>query len=709
MADSIKKIGKYTIESELGSGAMGVVYKGLDPVINRYVAIKTLTLHGTDSEGRELAERFKHEAQAAGRLNHPGIVSVYEYGEEGNLTFIAMELVEGCTLSEQKTQLTFEEVSNLMIKVLEALHYAHSKGVVHRDIKPSNIMCTTSGEVKIADFGIARIESSELTQFGTVIGTPGYMSPEQLLGQQVDCRSDIFSCGIVLYELLTGESAFSATNITSTMYKVVHTELPPASKICPTVPASFDVVLSKALAKAPEDRFSTAQTFAQAIKDVILGENKTSVAGFSAEPVSSETIIQPRTAPDVTLPTPLTDSNASDLAQQQETLNDDSLENFLSTPAVEADVDPAVGDVGQHSTKEQQHTEHPASQNRQLYIIGAGMLALAAVGISTLLWLPGPDDTESENIPTDSVPPSTATDAPRPADTLPVTTPQTDTPTYRAGHQFRDCATCPDMIVVPQGTFTQGSPASEPGHEPNESPQRTVRVDYPMAVGQFEVTRKQFAQFVSDTGYALTGCSTYEEGSWQLRNNRDWQSPGFYQDESEPVTCVSWEDAHRYTDWLAKKTGKDYRLLSASEWEYIARAGTDTARSWGNNPDTACQITNIADQATQDDYPGWEIHDCMDGFVYTAPVEGFKPNNFGIYATLGNVFEWVEDCWNDNYQGAPNDGSAWSEGDCTKRSLRGGSWFSRPQYVRSAFRNRFSRDTRASTFGIRVARELPSG
>lgn len=671
MADNIKKIGKYVIESEIGRGAMGRVYKGLDQVIHRHVAIKTLSQRGTDSEGNEFAERFRQEAQAAGRLNHPGIVSVYEYGEDGDLAYIAMELVEGQTLTElikQQIHFNFEEASNLMVKVLEALQYAHSKGVVHRDVKPSNIMCADSGDVKIADFGIARIESSKLTQVGTVIGTPGYMSPEQLMGQQVDNRSDIFSCGILLYELLTGESAFSATNTTSTMYKVVHTELPPASKICPTVPESFDLVLARALAKNPEDRFESAQAFAQAIKAIIQGDNKTVVSGSPEESVSDKTVIRPpRTPPG----------------------------------------------AARRSTSKLPHGESPAShysRNRWLYLLGAGMLVLVAVVIFALAWLPRSlYDAEEKSVATDSASPPAATEASQQPVIPPVVEPESVASTYRAGNRFKDCATCPEMIVVPRGTFTQGSPASEPGRESSEGPQHSVSIDYSLAVAQFEVTRQQFAQFVSEIDYTLSGCSTYEEGSWKLRNDRNWQSPGFYQGETEPVTCVSWEDARRYTDWLAKKTDKDYRLLSASEWEYIARAGTDTSLSWGNNPDIACQLTNVADRATQDNYPGWEIHDCMDGYVYTAPMENMKPNDFGVYATLGNVFEWVEDCWNNNYQGAPTDGSAWTEGDCAKRLLRGGSWFSQPKYVRSAFRNRFNSDARVSTFGFRVAREIPSG
>jgi serine/threonine protein kinase/formylglycine-generating enzyme required for sulfatase activity len=668
MADNIKKIGKYAIESEIGRGAMGKVYKGLDPVINRHVAIKAFSGRDTDSEDNDLSARFRQEAQAGGRLNHPGIVSVYEYGEDGDLAFIAMELVEGHTLAElikQQIHFDFEEVSNLMIQVLEALQYAHSNGVVHRDIKPSNIMRTDSGDIKIADFGIARLESSELTQTGTVMGTLSYMSPEQLMGRQVDHRSDIFSCGTLFYELLTGESAFSSTNTASTMYKVVHTELPPASKICPTVPASFDPVLARALAKNPEERFGSAQEFAQAIKAIIQGDNQTTADGPTAEPIDDKTVVRPPPGATTPPPTRL-----------------------------------------QHGERSASHY----SKNRWLYLLGASMLVLVVVGTFVLQWFPKLlYSTDGKSVATDSVLPSDSTEASQQPVTPPVMAPESVTSAFRAGNRFKDCATCPDMIVVPRGTFTQGSSVSESGRESNEGPQHSVRIDYPLAVAQFEVTRQQFAQFVSDTGYALAGCSTYEEGSWKLRNDRDWQSPGFYQDETEPVTCVSWEDARRYTDWLAKKTGKDYRLLSASEWEYIARAGTDTARNWGNNPNIACQFTNIADRATQDNYPGWGIHDCMDGYVYTAPMENLKPNEFGVYATLGNVFEWVEDCWNNSYQGAPKDGSAWTDGDCAKRSLRGGSWFSQPKYVRSAFRNSFNSDARASTFGFRVARELPSG
>ena len=262
-------IGKYRIVSALGQGAMGTVFKGVDTVIDRNVAIKTIVRGGTEHEKGQLAERFKREAQVAGRLTHPNIVAIYEYAEEDDCAYIAMEFVDGETLAEyrkRRESLEVDEICSILARVLDGLEYAHTRGVVHRDIKPSNIMLTGSLEVKVADFGIARIESSSLTQLGAVLGTPGYMSPEQLLGQAVDQRTDIFSCGILLYELLTGERAFPGNDISAIIYNVVHAELPPPSSRTQDAPAGLDAIVAKALAKKPADRFQSARDFAQALR-----------------------------------------------------------------------------------------------------------------------------------------------------------------------------------------------------------------------------------------------------------------------------------------------------------------------------------------------------------------------------------------------------------------------------------------------------------
>ena len=288
---AMTKLGKYLIRRELGKGAMGIVYEGFDPVIERTVAIKTI-LPSQLSSGEVVGvlARFKREAQAAGRLNHPGIVAVYDYGEvvaeddhtlvagangraaDGEpVAFIAMEFVRGRELKDYfdaSECFALPEVARMMLEILDALDHAHGKGVTHRDIKPANLIVLEDGHVKIADFGIARIETSELTLAGTVMGTPSYMSPEQFQGRTVDLRSDLFSCGVILYQFLTGEKPFVG-NMTTIMYKVLREEPIPPSALNIALPPEWDRVLKRALAKNPAERFQSAREFAQAIYGVM--------------------------------------------------------------------------------------------------------------------------------------------------------------------------------------------------------------------------------------------------------------------------------------------------------------------------------------------------------------------------------------------------------------------------------------------------------
>ena len=263
------QLGKYEIRGVLGRGAMGVVYDGWDPLIHRRVAIKTIRLPDTgDEEAAEGFARFRREAQAAGRLTHPNIVGVFDYAETDELAFIVMEFVEGRSLKEvldANERMAAPEVMRLMGDVLAGLAYSHGRGVVHRDIKPANIMLTAEDQAKIADFGIARIEASSMTQAGTVMGTPAYMSPEQFMGQTVDRRTDIYSCGVMLYQLLTGERPFEGS-MTSIMHKAMTTTPPRPSELAVTAPPALDTVVAKAMARRPEDRFDTAADFAKALR-----------------------------------------------------------------------------------------------------------------------------------------------------------------------------------------------------------------------------------------------------------------------------------------------------------------------------------------------------------------------------------------------------------------------------------------------------------
>ena len=261
MAKKVTKIGRYKILGELGRGAMGIVYKAQDPNLDRVVALKTIVLEA-DAEGRkEYEKRFLLEAKAAGKLNHPNIVTAFDFGEEDGVAFLAMELVEGTDLRERLKAGALPAVEALDIahQVAEGLGYAHERGIVHRDIKPGNIMLQKRGPAKIMDFGLARMRVADhKTSTGMVLGTPKYMSPEQVAGQPVDPRSDVFSLGIVLYEMATGVRLFAGADATQIMHNVVNAEHEPPTRVNPELPAMLDFIVARALKKNAAQRYQDA-------------------------------------------------------------------------------------------------------------------------------------------------------------------------------------------------------------------------------------------------------------------------------------------------------------------------------------------------------------------------------------------------------------------------------------------------------------------
>jgi sulfatase modifying factor 1 len=284
-----------------------------------------------------------------------------------------------------------------------------------------------------------------------------------------------------------------------------------------------------------------------------------------------------------------------------------------------------------------------------------------------------------------------------------------------SGAPFQDCPDCPAMVRVPAGTFTIGTPTADATDAATraESQAMIVRFTRPFALGRTEVTRREFAAFVADTDYeAKTNCRTWSDslGRYADDRTRTWQNPGRPADARDdvPVTCVSWSDALAYVKWLARKTGKPYRLPSESEWEYAARAGSTASRPWGDSAADACTYANVYDASAKRTYAfGWEAASCDDGFADVAPVASLKPNAYGLYDLIGNVAEWVEDCATDSYVGRPRDGRAWVWiGGCQRRIQRGGSWLSPPERTRSAFRSDGAIEDRADYVGFRVALDL---
>jgi eukaryotic-like serine/threonine-protein kinase len=273
------KLGKYEVRGELGRGAMGVVYEGYDPLIERVVALKTIRADQLVGENaRDIVARFRREAQAAGRLSHPNIVSIYDFGEDAGVWYIAMEFIKGRELKEYfeaHERFSTADSVRILTQILSALGYSHKLGVIHRDIKPANIILLADGSVKVADFGIAHIESSELTQVGAVLGTPSYMSPEQIQGLPIDGRSDLFSVGVILYQFLTGERPFTGSS-TITMRKVLEENPLPPSRFNVQLPGAMDAVVRRALEKRADDRYQSADEFAEALKSAAKAQESAS-------------------------------------------------------------------------------------------------------------------------------------------------------------------------------------------------------------------------------------------------------------------------------------------------------------------------------------------------------------------------------------------------------------------------------------------------
>lgn len=277
---------------------------------------------------------------------------------------------------------------------------------------------------------------------------------------------------------------------------------------------------------------------------------------------------------------------------------------------------------------------------------------------------------------------------------------------------FRDCPDCPEMVRVPAGSFVLGTPDADPTDPATraESQSVVVRIARPFALGRYEVTRREFRAFVADAEYEITpNCRTWNEtlGRYADDRTRTWDNPGRPREprDDHPAACVSWNDAKAYVQWLARRTGKPYRLPSEAEWEYAARAGSAALRPWGDAAEDGCEYANVYDLSGRDIYAlGWPAARCRDNFPDVAPVGTFRANAFGLSDMIGNLWEWVEDCATASYVGRPRDARPWVwTGGCTRRIQRGGAWVTPPERARSAYRGEGDAKDRADYLGFRVA------
>ena len=593
---------RFRLIEPIGEGGMSTVYKAIDlrkveaRASETHVAVKLLTVPLSDfTESLAVLQGEAHKLQT---LPHPNIVRVIDVDRDGRIVFMTMEYLSGESLkrkisvTEQKG-LAAKESVDIVKSIASGLAFAHRNGIVHGDLKPGNVLVTDSGDVKIIDFGIARLMTRHPRAAG-VNGderprlsalTPPYASPEMLENGPPDPRDDIYALACIAHELLTGRHPFDrmvANDARDSGMKLVRR-------------AALSTAQFRAIAHGLE--FNRDQR----------------------------------------------------------------------TPSVERFMEEFSAGTG-------------IPRSRMAALIGAVVLSVLA---GTYLadrrqfehWLAAHRGTANP-IPTQ-------------------------------GEVFRDCPTCPLMKALSPGRFEQGAPTGQADASPLEMPRHPVRIPYPLGMGVYEITVGEFKEFAEATGHKSAGCQMYN-GKWQDSAELNWNNVGFTQTLLHPVACVSWRDAGDFAGWLSKKTGQKYRLPTESEWEYAARAGSMDARPWKDNISSACASANVADQSATQQYPGWKVHPCSDGYVFTSPVGSFQQNAYRLYDMLGNVFEWVEDCWHADYRGAPADGSAWrANGDCTQHNLRGGSWFTSPALVSTSARNRFEGTYRSNSIGFRLVREIP--
>ena len=653
----------------IGEGGMSRVYKAIDSqragsaatasAPDDYVAVKVLSR--PFNEDTAAFEILRQEIDKLRTLAHPNIVRLLSCDRDDSTVFITMEYLRGRSLYARLHSRTMiagtppgidrDDALSIITAVASALEYAHRHLIVHGDLKPGNVIITEVGEIKVIDFGVAgwnsrprtALERREAAQRPPPSAvTPRYASPQLMARHKPESTDDVYALACLAYELMTGTHPFDDGSGTPAL------TFPPPLRAGLT-PPQYSAV-TRGLQAEKRNRTPTVRQF--------LDE-------FAAPPRRSEWKLRAAVVTGAVLL-----GGAAWI--------------YLRTDASPGPPPDARPNTAQSPTAPLPATSSPAPSPA-----AQPPAAQSATAQSTTA--PSPTAATSAQTPA--------------ASQLPVATPA-------PGTMLRDCPTCPQMTVLPTGSFEQGSAVAPDsaralatdGATTFEQPRHRVTIAYSIAMANRDVTVGDFREFVTATGRDMQGCDVYD-GTWRHKTKASWKEPGFAQSDLHPVTCTSWDDAVAYAAWLSGRTGHHYRLPSASEWEYAARAGSDATRPWGTDPGAACANANVADQSAARRYPGWEAFACDDGYVNTAPVSTFKANAFGLDDMLGNVFQWTQDCWHGDYAGAPDDGTPRLDGDCSERELRGGSWFSAPAVVRPAYRNHFASHYRTSSVGFRLVRD----
>ena len=668
-----RTLGQYEIREEIGRGGMATVYKAYQPSLGRYVAIKVLPPYHADAD--IFIARFIREARAVARLEHPHILPIYDFGREGELSYIVTKYVEGGTLKDQLGHpFDLQRAASIIAQVASALDYAHDQGIIHRDVKPSNILLDHGEWALLTDFGLAKMigASARITGSGVGIGTPAYMSPEQGQGLEVDRRSDVYSLGVILYEMLTGHTPYEADSPLSVMVQHITQPLPSPRAVNPNIPAAVERVILKALVKDPAYRYARAGDLAAALRDAVAKVETT--PGPKPSPIA-ETITGAVTFP----PAEKQARRAPPPAQPPAPADSPPRRNRTTATAITAVVILALAVAGcvviWTLVRPTPATPTPTFTVAQALTATAQTAGIVTTPSPTAVAeaTATPPAGTREASPTTTPPVETTA---RPTDTAtPTVIPSptaTPAPTSTSTHPSEPAAGTikvfgdAEMVYVPSGRFTMGSDSGDP----DESPAHTVYLDG-FWIDRTEVTNAAFQKCV-----AAGACSQPISAS----NTRDsyYNNPAF---ADHPVIYMNHYDAEGYCRWVGK------RLPTEAEWEKAARGTDDRRWPWGNTFDPGKLALGPGDD--------------------TAPV-GSNPagaSPYGVLDMAGNVLEWVADWYAPDYYARSPERDPQGPAPGVDNVLRGGRWWDAEYDLRTTKRWHLGSNTRTAYLGFRCARD----
>ncbi|MBI1913155.1 MAG: SUMF1/EgtB/PvdO family nonheme iron enzyme [Planctomycetes bacterium] len=712
--------GRYQVLSRIGAGGMGTVYLALDTKLNRRVALKVPHFSADDDVA---IERFHREAQVAASIEHPNICPVFDINDVDGIHYFTMPYIDGLSLAHQidpEHPWSGARAAALVGKLAVAMAEMHQRGVVHRDLKPGNIMMRKNGEPVLLDFGLARdytAATKTLINTGLITGTPAYMSPEQYEGDssRIGPASDIYSLGVILYQLATGQPPYSGHPLT--IYgRMLRSPPPPPSRDRPELDEAFDRICLMAMARQPEDRFPTMTEFAAALEHYAADKPKS-----LSQPIESREVFeQPTTTPTRTkgfrprsrrlgtwaallaavLLTAAVAGVGYWLSGQKPEDGDERGEGERGTskkgdPVREASLRlqsprPVTLEPGQKRTITIGFVQKDLDEPIELSVV-SGVAGVRLVPGSVRV---GRDAVRVELLVEKGAPPGMKNlrlraSAGSVSDTVNLPLTIARGPAFQ---QFENRLGM-TMVWVKPGKFRMGNDERGDDKHEGEKPAHWVDISRPLAVSAHEVTVGQFGAFVAETGHITDaekdgkgwGYDPESPTKFVQGPQYSWRNAGWKQGDRHPVVNVSWNDAVAFCNWLSKKEKGKYDLPTEAEWEFFARAGGPHRYCCGDDMEKLTTVGNVADASFRQQFPKFaSAVKSNDGFVFTAPVGSFQPNAWGLYDIHGNVWEWCKDGRRLYQKQAVKDPVGPADGP---RVLRGGSWFDDPENCRCSCRS----------------------